>query len=236
MKTAILRIVGIALIVSPAVGFAQSKTKPTAAYYITKEEVDTVNKTPGVDRTIRVMDIGDQHFSVGIIHRGSTTQPAAAAAAGGAGRAGGAAAAGGGAGRAGGAAPAPPANTQPCGETVPAAQVPAGLSSGLYHNKQTEGYYIVSGEGMIVTGGHIVNGRTSAPDSEVTTTLNGPSCSGRIAGNDVVKRMVKTGDIVIIPAGVPHGWAEIAEHVDYLSFRPSSDILTVGYQHPSLKK
>lgn len=216
MKTAILRIVGIALVLSPVVGLAQNK-KPTAATYITKEQIDTVNKTPGVDRTIEVMDIGDQHFSVGIIHRGSTTAPAAPAA------------------RPAGAAPAsPPANTQACGETV--ATVPAGLSSGLYHNKQTEGYYIVSGEGMIVTGGHIVNGRTSAPDADVTTTLNGPSCSGRIGGNDVVKRMVKAGDIVIIPAGVPHGWVEIKEHVDYLSFRPSADILTVGYQHPSLKK
>ena len=218
MNKAILRIVGIALVLSPAVGFAQSK-KPTAAYYITKEEVDTVNKTPGVDRTIKVMDIGDQHFSVGIIHRGSTTAPAAPAAAA----------------RPAGAAPAaPPANTQACGEAV--ATPPAGLSSGLYHNKQTEGYYIVSGEGTIVTGGHIVNGRTSAPDAEVTTTLNGPSCSGRIGGNDVVKRLVKTGDIVIIPAGVPHGWVEIKEHVDYLSFRPSADILTVGYEHPAIKK
>ena len=218
MKTAILRILGIALVLSPVVGFAQMGKKPTAATYITKEQIDTVNKTPGVDRTIEVMDIGDQHFSVGIIHRGSTTAPAAAPAA-----------------RPAGAAPAaPPANTQACGETM--ATVPAGLSSGLYHNKQTEGYYIVSGEGMIVTGGHIVNGRTSAPDAEVTTTLNGPSCSGRIGGNDVVKRMVKTGDIEIIPAGVPHGWVEIKEHVDYLSFRPSGDILTVGYVNPALKK
>ena len=218
MKKSVLRILGVALVLAPAaVGFAQKK-KPTEAYYITREEVDTVNKQPGVDRTIRVYDIGDQHFSVGIIHRGSTTAPAAPAAA---------------------AAPRPanaqpPANTQACGEQV--AQVPPGLSSGLYHAGQTEGYYIVSGEGMIVTGGHIVNGRTSAPDAEVTTTLNGPSCSGRIGGNDVVKRMVKTGDIVIIPAGVPHGWAEIKDHVDYLSFRPSSDVLTVGYEHPSLKK
>lgn len=217
MKKAILRVVGIALVLAPAaVGFAQNK-KPTAATYITKEQVDTVNKTPGVDRTIQVMDIGDQHFAVGIIHRGATGAPAAARPAG---------------------APAPTPNpaTQPCGETVPAAQVPAGLSSGLYHSGQTEGYYIVSGEGTIVTGGHIINGRTSAPDAEVTTTLNGPSCSGRIGGNDVVHKFVKTGDIVIIPAGVPHGWDEIKEHVDYLSFRPSSNVLTVGYQHPSLKK
>ncbi len=214
MKKAILRVLGIALVVGPAVvGFAQGK-KPTDAYYITKEEVDTVNKTAGVDRTIRVMDIGDQHFSVGIIHRGATPTAAAPAAA---------------------ARPAatPAPGTEPCGEAM--ATPPAGLSSGLYHSKQTEGYYIVSGEGTIITGGHIINGRTSAPTAEVTTTLNGPSCSGRIS-NDAVKKLVKTGDIVIIPAGVPHGWVEIKEHVDYLSFRPSADILTVGYEHPSLKK
>ena len=71
MNKAILRIVGIALVVSPVIGIAQNK-KPTAATYITKEDVDKVNATPGVDRTIKVMDIGDQHFSVGIIHRGKT--------------------------------------------------------------------------------------------------------------------------------------------------------------------
>jgi hypothetical protein len=113
---------------------------------------------------------------------------------------------------------------------------PAGLASGIAHDKQTEGYLIVSGAGTMVTGGHIVNGRTSAPDAEVTTTLNGPSCSGMIGGNDVVRRDVKEGDIVIIPAGVPHGWATIPEHVDYLSFRPSDHILTAGYVHPSIKK
>ena len=57
MKKAILTILGIAVLVAPAaVGFAQGK-KPTAAYYITKEEVDTVNKTPGVDRTIKVWSL-----------------------------------------------------------------------------------------------------------------------------------------------------------------------------------
>ncbi len=86
---------------------------------------------------------------------------------------------------------------------------------------QTEGYLIVSGAGTMVTGGHIVNGSKSAPDAEVTTTLNGPSCSGAMVGADVVTRDVKVGDIIIIPAGTPHGWSNIPEHVDYLSFRPS---------------
>ena len=219
MNKAILRIAGIALVVGPAaIGIAQ-RSKPTQAYYITKEDVDKVNATPGVDRTIRVMDIGDQHFSVGIIHRGKTggAAPAAAAAGGGA---------------RGGAPAAPPANTQPCGDRTGTSSG----ASGIAHDKQTEGYYIVSGAGTMVTGGRIINGRTSAPDSEVTTTLNGPSCSGQIGGSDVVRRDVKVGDIIIIPAGVPHGWATIPDHVDYLSFRPSADILTVGYENPALKK
>jgi hypothetical protein len=87
-----------------------------------------------------------------------------------------------------------------------------------------------------VTGGHIVNGNKTGPDSQVTKELNGPSCGGMIAGPDVVKRVVKTGDIVIIPAGVPHGWTDITDHVDYLSFRPSDHVLQAGYVHPSIKK
>ena len=71
-----------------------------------------------------------------------------------------------------------------------------------------------------MTGGKIVNGRRSAPESQVTRVLNGPSCSGPIVGDDVVRRVVKVGDIIIIPAGVPHGWADIGDHVDYLSVRP----------------
>jgi hypothetical protein len=49
------------LIASQTVTFSQ--TKPTAATYITDEEVKAVNATPGVDRTIRVIDIGNEHFT-----------------------------------------------------------------------------------------------------------------------------------------------------------------------------
>ena len=208
---------GAALLCVPAAMVAQSK----AATYITKEEVDIVNKQSGTDRTIRVLDIGHENFAVGIIHRGPT----------GGGRGGGTAPAGGGAGR--GAAAA--ATAEPCGEKA-ASPPPAGTPTGLYHDSQTEGYYIVSGAGTMVTGGRIVNGRRSAPDAAVTTTLNGPSCSGSIMGPDVVTREVKVGDIIIIPAGVPHGWSNIPDHVDYLSFRPSQRVLTAGYVHPSIAK
>jgi quercetin dioxygenase-like cupin family protein len=51
-----------------------------------------------------------------------------------------------------------------------------------------------------------------------------------------VIREVKVGDIIIIPAGTPHGWTNIPDHVDYLSFRPSQSALTPGYVHPAIKK
>jgi mannose-6-phosphate isomerase-like protein (cupin superfamily) len=195
-----------ALASAPFAAHAQN-SKPHEAYYITKEEVDTVNKTPGIDRTIRVMDIGNEHFSVGVIHRGPNTA----------------------------AAPTAPATDTPaCG--TPEADPPKDLTAGLTHDKQTEGYYVISGEGVLVTGGHIVNGHMDPADSDVATILNGPTCRGVIGGADMVKRFVKTGDIVIVPPGVPHGWADVKDHVDYLSFRPSGDALPAGYVNPAIKK
>ncbi len=207
-------IIAVASII-PFVAIGQSgSAKP--ATYITKEEVDTVNKQPGGDRQIKVVDIGSENFAVGVVHRGAT-QPAGARGGGG-----------------GGARENAPA-VEPCGQKS-ATPPPAGAPNGLTHDQQTEGYYIISGGGTMVTGGHLVNGRKSAPDSAVTRELNGPSCSGPVVGPDVVTRDVKVGDIIIIPAGTPHGWVNIPDHVDYLSFRPSARVLTAGYVHPSIKK
>ena len=215
MRTTIRRAAAIAITLSaPAIAYAQS---PKAATYITDEEIKKVNTLPGVDRQIRVVDVGSENVAVGIVHRGPT------APAGGGGRRGAAPAA------------APVTPPEPCAEqaSTPPADVAA---TGITHDSQTEGYIIVSGTGTLVTGGHIVNGRKSAPTSEVTKVLNGPSCNGLIAGADVVKQVVKTGDVIIIPAGVPHGWIDIADHVDYLSIRPSARVLEAGYVNPAIKK
>ncbi len=182
-----------------------------ATYIGVEQWRDTVNALPGVDRQLVSQDIGALNLSVGIIHRNAT------APAGGRGRGGG---------RGGGGA-APPSD---CG-------VSSGEASGargIQHLHQTETYIIVSGAGTLVTGGSILNGRMSSATSSVTTTLNGPSCSGAIVG-DVQRRDVVVGDIVIIPAGVPHGWANIPRHVDYLSVRPDPDrVLPADYVHPSI--
>ena len=208
------RVVGaVAALLFPALALAQS---PKAATYITADQVKAINATPGVDRQIVNVDVGNTNLAVGVIHRGRTGAPPAGAPAGGA------------------AAAAPAAPPEPCGDK---GTVPPGSSTGLWHQGQTETYVIISGSGTLVTGGKVVNGRKSAPDSQVTKVLNGPSCSGSIIGDDVVKRVVNVGDIIIIPAGMPHGWAEIPDHGDYLSVRPDPQrTIPELYTHPILKK
>ena len=210
-------IAGAALLF-PVVALAQTSRPAT---YITAEQVKMVNALPGVDRQIVNVDVGNTNLAVGVVHRGRTGAPPAG---------GGGAAAGG----AGVVAAAPAAAPEPCGEK---GTVPQGSPTGLWHQGQTETYLIISGSGTLVTGGRVMNGRKSAPESQVTKVLNGPSCSGSIVGDDVVKRVVNVGDIIIIPAGTPHGWADIPDHVDYLTVRPDPQrTIPELYTNPVLKK
>ena len=223
----------IAALLFPAMALAQNARPAT---YITAEQVQMINKLPGTDRQIVNVDVGNTNLAVGVIHRGRTgAPPAGAAAGGGAGAgAGRGAGAGGGAAAGGGGGAAAAAQAEPCGEK---GTPPAGSATGLWHQGQTETYIIISGSGTLVTGGKVMNGRKSGPTSEVTKVLNGPSCSGTIVGDDVVKRVVNVGDIIIIPAGTPHGWTEIGDHVDYLSVRPDPQrTIPDLYTNPALKK
>ena len=112
---------------------------------------------------------------------------------------------------------------------------PGAPISGLVHAQVTETYYIISGAGTLVTGGSLANPRAFPADNEVVTTLAGPSTAGPIEHG--TERPVKAGDVIIIPAGVPHGWTHVPDHVDYLSVRPDIDkVLPAGYTHPLLRK
>jgi hypothetical protein len=158
---------------------------------------------------VKVVDLGYENFAVGIVHRASTRTPPPPAPGG------------------GGAA----AQAQPCGRTM-ATLPPGGTPGGITHDFQTEGYLIVSGGGTMFTDGYIVNGRHNAQASPGGP--NGPTC-GWMA-YDVKKVDVKVGDVVIVPPGVVHGWADIPDHVDYLSFRPSQSVMQAGWVNPTIAK
>ncbi|MGD9811808.1 MAG: hypothetical protein AB7U35_10825 [Sphingobium sp.] len=124
------------------------------------------------------------------------------------------------------ASPPPPRPSTPCGTTVD--DLPAGgYRGGIIHTVQTEAYYIVSGAGTMFTDGHLKNGKFYD-----LAELNGPTCIG--TAYDVTVKAVKKGDIVIVPAGVVHGWIDVPDHVDYLSFRPSPGVLKAGWVNPAL--
>jgi mannose-6-phosphate isomerase-like protein (cupin superfamily) len=113
--------------------------------------------------------------------------------------------------------------------------VAGGPINGLVHSEVTETYVIISGAGTLVTGGTLASPRAFPADNEVVTTLAGPSTTGPIQNGTL--RPVKTGDVIIIPAGVPHGWTNVPDHVDYLSVRPDQDkVLPAGYVHPLIRK
>jgi mannose-6-phosphate isomerase-like protein (cupin superfamily) len=210
MRKKILQALVMILAACPVVAFAQV---PKDGVYISDEDVKAVlkhavdSKRTIPDNTLRVIDMDKYQLGVAVIHRGAM---------------------GGGGANAGAAA----ANPSPaCGEQRPGAAGP----TGIFHDDTAESYVVISGSATLITGGTIVNGRRSAPDAEVTTILNGPSCSGTMVG--YTSREIKTGDIIIIPEHVPHGFSAIPDHVTYLSIRPDlKKVLQHGYVNPALKK
>jgi hypothetical protein len=209
MKHSTLKLLLIASVLTPVAAYAAN---PTIATVITKEEIGKISATEQSQRTrdenSKVIDIGDGYsMEVGVIHRSSTRTPAPPPAAG----------------------AAPAAERGPCGKTV--ATVPAGAEKGaLTHDSQTEGYYIVSGGGVAFIDGYIINGKhsTANPDGGP----NGPTCGGMSVGSRRVA--LKVGDVLLVPPGVVHGWADIADHVDYLSFRPSHGVMKNGWVNPTI--
>jgi mannose-6-phosphate isomerase-like protein (cupin superfamily) len=209
MKNKALQILALFIAAYPAVALAQA---PKDGVYISDEDVKAVLKHSAdtkraiPDNTLRVIDMDKYQLGVAVIHRGAM--------------------AGGNAG--GGTAAANPAPA--CGEKRPGATGP----TGIFHDDTAESYVVISGSATLITGGTVVNGRRSAPDAEVTTILNGPSCSGTMVG--YTSHQIKTGDIIVIPEGVPHGFSAIPDHVTYLSIRPDlKKVLQHGYVNPVLK-
>jgi mannose-6-phosphate isomerase-like protein (cupin superfamily) len=105
----------------------------------------------------------------------------------------------------------------------------------ISHSEVTEVFYIVSGAATLVTGGTVENQQQFPPETEFVRLAVGPSSGGTFKGGD--RRRVAPGDVVIVPAGTPHGFDDIADQVTYLSIRPDlKGVLPPNYVHPALRK
>ena len=105
----------------------------------------------------------------------------------------------------------------------------------ILHHQVTEVYYVVSGSGILVTGGTATGDSREFPaDSPVVTELVGPSGSRQIV--DGQTRRISAGDVVVIPAGVAHGFRHIDDGITYLSIRVDPEqALPAGYVNPVLQ-
>jgi mannose-6-phosphate isomerase-like protein (cupin superfamily) len=84
----------------------------------------------------------------------------------------------------------------------------------------TEIYYMLSGTGTLVTGGRIIEERTTGNSPNTgRPNFGGP----RIEGG--VTRQVVPGDVIIIPGNVPHWWSSLDTDIRYLIYRPDPEAL-----------
>ena len=105
--------------------------------------------------------------------------------------------------------------------------------SGIVHTRVSEVYYITAGSGVLVTGGTMLSRNDIPENSDIVEVLVGESFSTSVARGDGQVRLVSEGDIVVVPAGVFHGWHEVEERVEMISIRPDPEkVLPAGYVNP----
>src|SRR5208337_3538049 len=72
------------------------------------------------------------------------------------------------------------------------------------HEKETDVFYIIDGEATFVTGGKMVGSKVTSPGQRIGTDIEGGE----------VHHLAK-GDVMVIPAGVPHWFKEVPHSVSY---------------------
>jgi mannose-6-phosphate isomerase-like protein (cupin superfamily) len=72
------------------------------------------------------------------------------------------------------------------------------------HEKETDVLYVTDGGATFVTGGTMVGGKATTP--------------GQMAGTDIQggeTHQLTKGDVIVIPAGIPHWFKEVPQSVSY---------------------
>ncbi|MDG1995945.1 MAG: hypothetical protein P8J14_05590 [Emcibacteraceae bacterium] len=99
-----------------------------------------------------------------------------------------------------------------------------GPINAILHHNQTEVYRIMAGIGTLATSSKMIDITQLDPEGFTVKNLTGPSDFGKIVDIENSQKLSK-GDIVIIPAGVAHGFSEITQAIDYMVVRIDPDQL-----------
>jgi mannose-6-phosphate isomerase-like protein (cupin superfamily) len=73
------------------------------------------------------------------------------------------------------------------------------------HDKQTDVYYVEEGQATLVTGGTLIGDKIVSPGQHQGSSIEGGET-----------HHLSPGDVVVIPAGVPHWFKAVERPVNYL--------------------
>ena len=90
----------------------------------------------------------------------------------------------------------------------------APITATVHQTAVSETYIMLEGAGVLVTGGTL-----KQPAKPRQSTLGDWTDLGSDGIEGGVSRRLSKGDVVIIPGGVPHGWASVEGDVTYLIVR-----------------
>jgi mannose-6-phosphate isomerase-like protein (cupin superfamily) len=76
------------------------------------------------------------------------------------------------------------------------------------HDTETDIFYIVEGTATIVTGGTMVGGKQTAAGQHRGTDVKGGET-----------RRLQKGDVMVIPAGIPHWFKEVSPTINYFTVK-----------------
>ena len=94
----------------------------------------------------------------------------------------------------------------------------APITATVHQTTASETYIMLDGAGVLVTGGKL-----REPAKPRQSTLGDWTDLGSTGIEGGVSRRLSKGDVVIIPGGVPHGWASVEGDVTYLIVRSDPD-------------
>jgi mannose-6-phosphate isomerase-like protein (cupin superfamily) len=93
------------------------------------------------------------------------------------------------------------------------------------HDLVSEVYHIIDGSATLVTSPDIVGMKRRPATLETVRLFNGPGNNGSAIRNGKTYNL-KTGDMVVIPAGTGHQFTKIDDHLSYVMVRIDPDKVT----------
>ena len=93
------------------------------------------------------------------------------------------------------------------------------------HDLVSEVYHVIEGSATLMLGPDLVNMQRRPATLETVRLFNGPGNNAASIRSGVTYQ-IKTGDVVVIPAGTGHLFTKIDDHISYLMIRVDPDKVT----------